>query len=303
MTRILNIAVAQYPLDFLASEQAYHDKITHWVERAVDGGANLLVFPEYGAMELASLAGHEAAAELHQSIDAVSDRLSLQSNVHRGLAQQRGLFILAGSAPWRDPHSDRVTNIARIFSPSGQIGEYHKIIPTPWERDAWDISPGPKDGLQVFDIGIAKIGLVICYDIEFPLISRALAEAGAEVILAPSNTETEHGYFRVRTGCMARALENQIYTVHSPTVGPAPWCPAVDQNTGKAGVFAPSDTGFPPGGVVSEGTMNMPDLIFAQLDLALLASLRHSGRVRTYRDWDMQPGTNPLPKARLTRLT
>jgi predicted amidohydrolase len=163
--------------------------------------------------------------------------------------------------------------------------------------------PGRLQACRCSIIGIAKVGLVICYDIEFPLLSRALAEAGAEIILAPSNTETEHGYWRVRTGCMARALENQVYTVHSPTVGPAPWCPPVEMNVGSAGIYAASDTGFPAGGVMALGELNKPQWVHAQVDLDLLAEVRKSGGVQTFNHWPEQPGAGPLPAAKVTKLT
>ncbi|MEM9332507.1 MAG: carbon-nitrogen hydrolase family protein [Pseudomonadota bacterium] len=301
MSRQFKIAVAQYPLDFFDEKQEYVAKISDWVDQAVKQQAKLLVFPEYGSMELASLAGRTAAGDLKASLIAVSDLIEFQATVHRLLAQKHNVVIVSASAPCRHPNGN-VTNVAHIFSPSGKEGAYHKIMPTPWEREAWNISPGPDDGLKVFDLGFAKIGLVICYDIEFPLIGRALSEAGAEIILAPSNTELEHGYWRVRTGCMARALENQVYTVHSPVVGPAEWCEAVDMNTGAAGVFAPSDQGFPAGGVVALGKMNEPQWVFAELDLDKMAKLRDSGRVQTYKHWSEQPGAAELPKPKMVSL-
>lgn len=302
MSRSLVIAAAQYPLDELESEAQYEDKISRWVDDAVAAEAKMLVFPEYGAMELAALAGPETAADLQGAIDAVSKRMELQARVHAKLATAHGVSIVAASGPVR--HSDgRATNVARMFHPSGKVGEYAKLMMTPWEREPWKVCAGPASGLQVFDIGIAKVGLVICYDIEFPLLSRALAEAGAEIILAPSNTETEHGYWRVRTGCMARALENQVYTVHSPTVGPAPWCPPVEMNVGAAGVYAASDRGFPAGGVMALGELNKPQWVFAEVDLDLLAEVRASGGVQTYNHWMEQPGAGPLPGAGQTNLT
>ena len=301
MTRMLKIAAAQYPLHELSSPAEYTHKITRWVAEAVAAGSQLLVFPEYGAMELASLAGNKAAADLQGAIDAVSDRLPLQADLHRSLAVEHGVTIVAASGSQR--HSDgSATNVARIFAPSGKQGDYHKLMMTPWEREPWQVSAGPADGLCVFDLGDVRVGLLICYDIEFPLLSRALAEAGAEVILAPSNTETEHGYWRVRTGCMARALENQVYTVHSPTVGPAPWCPPVEMNVGAAGVYAASDTGFPPGGVIALGALNEPQWVFAEVDLDLLGQVRRSGGVQTYNHWGEQPGAALLPSARTVQL-
>lgn len=294
MSRSLTIAAAQYPLDAPASFADYEAKITRWVEDAVRQGAELLVFPEYASMELVALEGPEAGHDLQRSIDAVSKRLPEADRVHAGLARRLGVAIVAASAPERQSDGSTL-NVARLFGPSGSMGRYAKLMMTPWERDPWKIAAG-RD-LTVFDIGPAKVGLVICYDIEFPLLSRALAEAGADVILAPSNTETEHGYWRVRTGAMARALENQVYTVHSPTVGPAPFCTAVENNCGSAGIFAPSDQGFPPGGVIALGELNKPQWVTARVDLDLLKKVRETGGVQTYRHWGEQPGAGTLPRA------
>ena len=301
MSRTLKIAAAQYPLDEITGPTEYETKITRWVDEAAAAGAELLVFPEYGAMELAALAGRDVAADLQGAIDAVSDLLPLQAELHERLAVRHGVTIVAASGPQR--HEDgSATNVARIFSGSGKQGEYHKLMMTPWERDPWNISSGRPDGLAVFEIVGAKIGVVICYDIEFPLISRALAEAGAQIIIAPSNTETEHGYWRVRTGCLARALENQLYTVHSPTVGAAGWCPPVEMNVGAAGVFSASDHGFPAGGVLAIGEMNRPQWVYATIDMELLARLRNTGGVQTYNHWPEQPGASLLPRVRNVSL-
>jgi predicted amidohydrolase len=299
MSQSLTIAAAQYPLDALSSMDAYEAKLERWVRQAVEQGAELLVFPEYGAMEFVALEGPEAGLDLERSIDAVSQRLPEIDKAHARLAREHGVAIVAASAPERQ--ADGATlNVARIFGPSGQSGRYAKLMMTPWERDPWKISAGNE--LVVFDIGLAKIGLLICYDIEFPLLSRALAEAGADVILAPSNTETEHGYWRVRIGAMARALENQVYTVHSPTVGRASFCTAVENSCGAAGIFAPSEKGFPPNGVMALGEMNQPQWVTGRLDLALLKAVRETGGVQTFRHWREQPGAGPLPTAKLIEL-
>ena len=174
-------------------------------------------------------------------------------------------------------------------------------MPTPWERDVAKVKAG--SGLVCFDTGSARVGLVICYDIEFPLIARALAEAGADIILAPSNTETDWGYWRVRTGAVARALENQLYTVHCPTVGMAPGVVACPVNIGAAGIFAPSDRGFPPGGVLALGEMNQPQWVHATLDLDLVREVRRSGGVQTYNHWAEQPGVTSLPRARVVDIS
>ena len=78
---------------------------------------------------------------------------------------------------------------------------------TRFENEQWLISAG--DEIRVFDTDFGKIAINICYDSEFPLIARQQVEAGADLILVPSCTDTQAGFHRVRLGCQARALENQ----------------------------------------------------------------------------------------------
>lgn len=296
MSRTLTIAAAQYPLDDLRDIAAYREKITRWVEGAVAQGAQLLVFPEYGSMELCAIGGR--GKDLMGSIKAVSDLVPEIVSLHQSLARKHGVTIIAGSNPQIE--GDKTFNIAHVFGPRGAHHSYTKIMPTPWERDPWRISAGSR--LAVYDTGVAKVGLVICYDVEFPLLSRALAEAGAEVICAPSNTETEWGYWRVRTGAQARALENQLYTVHAPVVGPAEFCTACENNTGMAGIFAPQDRGLPANGVLALGEMNKPQWVVHKVDLDHLAEIRKAGGVRTLAHWAEQPGAAALPKAQVIDL-
>jgi predicted amidohydrolase len=293
MTRTLTIAAAQYPLDELANLAAYRSKITHWVENALRQQAEVLVFPEYAAIELASLGGK--GFDVEASLHAVSDLQHEIIELHQTLATKHAVMIVAGSTP--DVAGATRCNIAHVFGPKGQHESFTKIMPTPWERNPWGMTGGRN--LKVFDLGKTKIGLLICYDIEFPLLSRALAEAGAEIILAPSNTETEHGYWRVRTGAQARALENQVYTVHAPVIGPAPFIAACAQNCGMAGIFAPPDKGFAANGVVALGEWNTPQWLTTTLDLDQLVEVRSKGGVRTFSHWPEQMGAGPLPAAQV----
>jgi predicted amidohydrolase len=109
-------------------------------------------------------------------------------------------------------------NRARLFAPEGQIGVQDKIIMTRFEREPWGVSSGSST-LRLFDTRLGRIGINICYDCEFPLLARAQVEAGMELLLVSLCTEKEHGYWRVRIGAQARALENQMYVIHSPKVG------------------------------------------------------------------------------------
>jgi predicted amidohydrolase len=166
-----------------------------------------------------------------------------------------------------------------------------KLIMTPFERD-WGISGGA--ALTVFTTALGRIGVAICYDSEFPLLVRALTAAGAEVVLIPSCTEFVSGYHRVRTAALARALENTCVTVLSPTVGEAPWSPAVDHNAGAAGVYVPADRSFSDTGVLAEGPLNRPQWVYADVALERLDEIKAQGEMRNAQDWNLQPGAAAL---------
>lgn len=283
-------AAAQYPPTFLHSWAEYRTKLEDWVARGA-AQARLLVFPEYAGMELASLGGAEAALDLRRSIDTVSSRRRDVDALHSELAAQYGVYILAGSLPSLGADG-APRNLARLFSPDGGMGEQIKLMMTRFEDETWGVRPGAS--VCVFDTALGRIGVAICFDVEFPLIARAMAEAGAEVVLAPSCTDSTHGYWRVRIGAQARALENQIHVVQSPLIGDAPWLTACDMNTGAAGFFAPPDKGFPEDGVLARGDLDIAGWIVAEIDLDKASAVRSDGAVFNDKRWRDQPGAQPL---------
>lgn len=293
----MKIAAAAYPLDFLTDWNAYASKITTWVTQAAGQGADLLVFPEYGAMELASLGGAEVAADLEAALHEVMRHAGAVNALHCDLAARFGLHILSASGPAQADYAARPVNRAVLYGPDGVIGHQDKQIMTRFEREDWDIAPG--QGLQVFDTPLGRLGIVICYDSEFPLLARALIEAGAEILLAPSCTETLAGYTRVKVGAMARALENQCVTVHAPTVGAAEWCPAVDMNTGAAAIYGPSDLGFPEDGILAQTALNAPGWAYAEVALETIARVRREGAVLNHAHWGEQEMRLALPVRRV----
>lgn len=293
------IAAAQYPIGALAGWEAYQTKLTRWVEEAAAGGAALAVFPEYGAMELASL-DPATMGDLGGSLASVSALVPHVDALHAALSARLDLHILAASAPCLLP-GGRYVNRARLFAPNGKIGIQDKLVMTRFEREVWGVS-GLGGPLRLFQTSLGKIGVNICYDSEFPLLARAQCEAGMELLLVPSCTEALHGYWRVRLGAQARALEGQCCVVHSPTVGLAEWSPAVDSNRGAAGVYGPPDRGFPADGVIAIGELDKPQWLFAEVDLARVADLRANGTVLNTRDWAEQPSAAPLPPVEVVDL-
>ncbi|NLR71011.1 carbon-nitrogen hydrolase family protein [Novosphingobium sp. ERN07] len=292
------VAAAQYPIDRLDSWDAYAAKLTRWVEDAAQAGASLAVFPEYGAMELASL-DPATMGDLAGSIETVSALLPRVDALHAELAARTGLHILAASAPRKDADG-RFRNAARLFAPNGKVGVQDKLVMTRFERELWHIAAG--SALRLFDTALGKIAVSICYDSEFPLLARACVEAGADLLLVPSCTDSLHGYWRVRLGAQARALEGQCYAVHSPTVGEAEWSPAVDVNRGAAAVYGPPDRGMPEDGVLAMGVEGAAQWVFAEVDTALVAELRADGGVLNTRHWAEQPGAVQLPAVEVVDL-
>lgn len=284
----MKIATAAYPLDWFNDWSDYETKLTAWVTEAAQEGADLLVFPEYAAMELASLDGADVASDLSGSIRAVAGRVGSSYNLHKALAARFGVHILSGSAPVQE--GGKVVNRAALFGPSGLIGVQDKQIMTRFEREDWGIA-GAVDGagpLQVFDTALGRIGILICYDCEFPLLARALVDQQVEILLIPSCTEALEGYWRVRIGAMARALESQCVSVMASLVGTEPRLFAVEENTGMGGVFGPPDRGFPPTGVIAEGRLDQPGWTYAQIDLDNIRTVRADGHVLNKAHWPEQ---------------
>lgn len=280
----MKIATAAYPLDVLTSDAQYEDKIAAWVAKAAGAGAALLVFPEYAAMELATLDGLDVAGDLEKSLWAAVDRIGQADAVHQRLAAEYGVHIVAGSGP--AVYETRPVNRARLITPTGQIGVQDKQIMTRFEAEEWDVVPG--NALQVFDTALCKIGILICYDSEFPLLGRALMDC--DVICVPSVTEAQAGYWRVRIGAQARALEQQCITAMSSVVGDADWSEALGTSHGTGGIFCPPDVGFPDTGVLGLGQMNTPGWTYAEVDLAQVAQVRRDGVVLNRSHWDGQAG-------------
>ena len=283
----LRVAAAQYPIGQPKALHEWEDKIALWVKNGAATGAELLVFPEYAAIEQAACFGPEVYSELKTTLHKVAELAASRVSFHAELAKKHKVHILVGSGPVLKSDG-RFVNAAQLVTPKGVIGEQEKTVMTPFERD-WGISAGGP--VRVFKTSIGTFGIAICYDSEFPLLVRAMAEAGAEVVLVPSCTEKISGYHRVRTGCMARALENTIATVQSPTVGDAPWSPAVDFNEGAAGIYVPSEHGVSDDGILACGKLNAAEWVTAKIDLARLRRVREAGEMRNYADWSAQPGS------------
>lgn len=293
------LAAAQFPVFEPRSFEEYADVLRAWVGEARDAGAELLTFPEYASLVLVSLFPEEVRSDLATQVLAWQNLRNDYTQLHRQLAQEHQLFILAGSAPWR-LETGRIVNRAWFFAPDGSASFQDKCVMTRFERESWGISSG--EGLRVFDTKLGRVGVDICYDSEFPLLARAQAEAGALVLLVPSCTDTRAGYERVRIGCQARALEGQFYVAQAPLVGELNGAPAIDVNVGRAGIFGPPDEGFPENGVVALGDFDQPGWVYAPIEALAVQRARRDGQVRPFEHWPEQGGLLQLPPVEVVHL-
>lgn len=282
---VFKLATAQYDIGFFTQWEEFVDKLESWVSNAAQQDARLLVFPEYGSMELASLFGEAVYSDLQKQLHAMQTLLPKWHDLHEELAKRHNVFILASSFPTQQ-NDGRFLNRANLFGPDGLIDYQDKLMMTRFENEQWHISGGEQ--IKVIDTDLGRIGIHICYDSEFPMIANQQVAAGADLLLVPSCTDTQAGFHRVRIGCQARALENQCYVVQSPTIGNAPWSEAVDINTGRASVYTPVDYGFPDNGILVEGKENEAGWVYATVDLTEIARIRKEGQVFNYRDWPKQ---------------
>ena len=281
----LKVASAQYDISFLASWQAYQEKIERWVSDAVRQDAKILLFPEYASMELASLFGQDVYTSLSKQLGAMQAVHNDYIALFKTLATQHGCIIQSGSFPI-GIEAEVYRNRAYLFLPDGSVDFQDKLIMTRFENEQWLIKAGTE--LKCFDTQYGKIAINICYDSEFPMLARKQVEMGANLILVPSCTDTLAGFHRVKIGCQARALENQCYVVQSCLVGNAPWSEAVDVNIGAAGIYTPVDRGFPDNGVLVAGELNAVQWVIGEVSLASCAVVREQGQVFNYRDWPLQ---------------
>ncbi|MCE6993027.1 carbon-nitrogen hydrolase family protein [Dyadobacter sp. CY323] len=277
----VTVATAQYPITEHADFSAWKSHTELWVSDAVKNGAQLLLFPEYGSMELVSIFSQEIRSNIRQqilSLDAVKSEFCA---VFEMLAKEYKCIIVAPTIPIVE--NGQNLNRAYVFSENGLVGYQDKFFMTRFENEEWGIQSAPKV-LTVFEASWGKFGIQICYDVEFALGSQILCNAGASLVLAPSCTETIRGATRVHIGTRARALENQAYTVVSQTVGNAEWSPAVDINYGYAAFYSTPDKDMPDDGIISTMQPQNEGWLIQELDFSKIETVRHDGQVFNFRD-------------------
>ena len=289
------VAVAQYAIGEPRDFDAFAARVAAQVESAAKQGAQVVVLPEYLALEIAAMFDPATRGDFVRSLAALQAHHPGFLALARELARTHAIHLVAGSFLF-DIGSGRYRNRAYLVAPNGGVVHQDKLTLTGFERAARVIEPG--DELKVFETDFGRVAIDICYDVEFPLYAQAQAAAGARLLLVPSCTDTVAGANRVHVGCRARALENPFYVACAVTAGEAAWSPALDINTGTAGIYAPIDRGFPGDGIVALAENGWA---IADLDLDVFDANAQRAQVANARDWPLQlrPG---VQRARVERL-
>jgi predicted amidohydrolase len=196
------------------------------------------------------------------------------------LAVRYNINIIGGSH--FSVENDRLYNIAYLFQRNGSINKQYKLHITPNEKRWWGVDPG--NSIEVFETDKGRISIQICYDIEFPEVSRIAVEKGAQIIFVPFCTDERYGYLRVRYSAQARCIENHVYVAIAGTVGNLPSIHNMDIQYAQSGIFTPADFQFARDAVEAECTPNIETVIIDEVDLELLKRHRQSGSVLNWRD-------------------
>lgn len=193
---------------------------------------------------------------------------------------QYNINIITGSMP--SVENGVLYNVGFLCKRDGTTEKFYKLHVTPDEAKVWGMTGGNQ--VKTFDTDCGKIGIVICYDVEFPELPRLLAEQGMNILFVPFLTDTQNGYSRVRHCAQARAIENECYVAIAGSVGNLPKVHNMDIQYAQSMVFTPCDFAFPSNGVKAEATTNTEMILVADVDLDLLKELHEHGSVHNLRD-------------------
>lgn len=276
----IRVASLQYFIRPVRSFDDFALQVEALVETAKDYKVKLLVFPEYFTTQLLTLGNiKRPIAEQIRDLAGQEDKTV---DFIAGLSKKHKLIIVGGTLPGFNEDKTKVLNKCYVFSPDGSQNLQAKLHMTRFEKEEWLVSSGSR--LRIFETDFGKFAVTICYDVEFPEIARTAARLGAQFLVVPSCTDDRQGYLRVRYCAQARAIENQMYVIHSPTVGSLPTVPAVSLNYGQAAIYTPSDYAFSRDGLLAEGAVNQESMIIGEINLGLIDEARKNGTVLPLRD-------------------
>lgn len=275
----VRIATCQLQARAVEDYDEFMRNIEYFVDVAADYEADFIVFPELVTLQLLSYEEKELSP-----LEAIEKLSSYTPTIRQALSEMAlkyNINIIGGSHPTRMEDGD-IHNVAYVCLRDGSIHEQEKIHPTPNEAYWWNIKGG--DSIDAIPTDCGPIGVLICYDSEFPELARRLVDEGARIIFVPFCTDSRQGYLRVRYCAQARAIENQCFTVLSGNVGNLPNVANMDIQYAQSCILTPCDFPFARDGIAAESSENVETLTISDVNLADLSWARAEGTVRNLND-------------------
>ncbi|MCB0650833.1 MAG: carbon-nitrogen hydrolase family protein [Saprospiraceae bacterium] len=275
--KIVRLGLIQWQMRLYKDLEGLLQQAEYFIDAVSGYRSDFALFPEFFNAPLMAENNHlsepEAIRELAKHTAAVVERFS-------SLAISYNINIITGSMP--EIVNDRLHNAGYLCRRDGTIDRFEKLHITPDEARVWGMQGGRE--LKSFDTDCGKIGILICYDIEFPELSRLLADDGVDILFVPFLTDTQNGYSRVRNCAQARAIENECYVAIAGSVGNLPKVHNMDIQFAQSMVFTPCDFSFPANGIKAEATPNTEMILIADVDIDLLRELHQFGSVKNLKD-------------------
>jgi predicted amidohydrolase/GNAT superfamily N-acetyltransferase len=274
---IVRIGVVQWQMSTARSLEDLLSQAEFFIASLADYQSDFALFPEFFSAPLMGLAPEKSPVEAIKFLAEFSEDIR---NRFSQLAVTYNINIIAGSLPVQE--KNRLYNVSYLCHRDGSINEQYKIHITPHEKRDWVLDGG--DTIKVIETDAGKVGILICYDSEFPELGRLLAEQDVQILFVPFWVDTKNGYLRVRTCAQARAIENECYVAIAGSVGNLPRVDNVAIQYAQSAVFSPSDVYFPHDAIIAEATANAEMMIYADVDLNKLKLLNTEGSVNNLKD-------------------
>lgn len=257
------------------------DELMQQAEYFIDAVAgyrsDFALFPEFFNAPLMAENNHLSEPQAIRELAKYTETIVQKFNE---LAITYNINIITGSMP--EIVDGRLYNAGYLCKRDGTTDRFEKLHVTPDEAKVWGMEGGTQ--LKAFDTDCGKIGILICYDSEFPELSRLLADEGMDILFVPFLTDTQNGYSRVRSCSHARAIENECYVAITGGVGNLPKVHNMDIQYAQSAVFTPCDFAFPANGIKAEATPNTEMILIADVDIYLLRELHQFGSVKNLKD-------------------
>ena len=279
LPQTVRVASVQYKQRRVKTFEEFLTIVEYFVDVCAGYKSDFVVFPEMFTLQL--LSTQEQTLSPADAIEELTRQTPDFIRAMRELALRYNINIIGGSHPTRK-EDGRILNIAYIFLRDGQVHEQPKIHPTANEESWWNVEGG--DVLRPIETDCGLIGVLICYDSEFPELTRRLTDLGAMILFVPFCTDERSGYQRVRYCCQARAVENQIYVAMAGNVGNLPRVKNMHIQYAQSCILTPCDFPFPRDGIAADSNPNTETVLFADLNLAVLQMARANGTVQNLKD-------------------